>query len=57
LFVVGGFANGNFHLSASAPPDILSSAQWQAGDPAADIDGDARPTEDGTADVAGADVP
>jgi hypothetical protein len=30
---------------------------WQTGDPATDIDGDARPTTDGTPDYAGADVP
>lgn len=32
-------------------------AQWQAGDPPTDIEGDARPAADGAADYAGADVP
>jgi len=56
-FVVGGYATGNFHLSGLAPAAIMTAAQWQQGDPPTDIDGELRPTEDGTADVAGADVP
>jgi hypothetical protein len=52
-----GFGTGNFSLTGMAPPDVLTTAQWQAGDPLVDIDGEPRPTEAGTADVAGADVP
>ena len=51
------YGTGNFSLSGMAPPSILSAAQWTTGDPVVDIDGDARPTEDATADVAGADIP
>jgi hypothetical protein len=47
---------GNFHLDT--PPAILAStAQWNTGDPPTDIDGDLRPTDDGSPDYAGADVP
>ncbi|MBK8241533.1 MAG: hypothetical protein IPK74_38980 [Deltaproteobacteria bacterium] len=52
-----GYASGNFHLTPMAPAAILTAAQWQAGDPLVDIDGDARPGVDGSADVAGADIP
>lgn len=46
----------DFHLTT--PPDaILDAAEWQTGDPLVDIDGELRPTENGTADVAGADIP
>lgn len=51
------FATGDFHLTASAPGAVLSAAEWHEGDPATDIDGDSRPSVDGTADIAGADVP
>lgn len=54
------FANyngGDFHLSAMAPTEIATSATWQTGDPATDIDGDPRPATDGALDYAGADVP
>jgi hypothetical protein len=66
----GWFTNltGDFHLTGTAPIEIQSAAQWRTADPAADpprlandpatdIDGDLRPTVDGTADVAGADIP
>lgn len=56
-FTAGGFAAGDFHLSASAPAQLLTTAQWMTGDPATDIDGDLRPGVNATADVAGADVP
>ncbi|MEX1367185.1 MAG: hypothetical protein AB1Z98_28920 [Nannocystaceae bacterium] len=52
-----GYAAGEFSLSASGMTTFEGLAQWQAGDPATDIDGDARPDVDGTADYAGADVP
>jgi len=50
---------GNFdsHLTGVAPPSLLTTAQWQAGDPTVDIDGDPRPDMNGADDVAGADVP
>lgn len=51
-----GFASGDFHLNM--PPIIIATtAQWELGDPPIDIDGDPRPNTDGTADVAGADLP
>ncbi len=55
----GGYAGGDFHLNiANAPAAILTAAQWQAGDPLVDIDGtEDRPGVDGSADVAGADIP
>jgi len=56
-FVAGGYATGNFHLSDMAPADVLTTAQWQQGDPPTDIDGEPRPTEPDSPDVAGADVP
>lgn len=46
----------DFHLAAP-PVAVLSAAEWNTGDPVVDIDGDARPDVDGTADVAGADLP
>ena len=48
---------GDFHLSGTHPAPIDTAATWQAGDPAADIDGDPRPMTDGAMDHAGADVP
>ena len=56
-FTAGGFAAGNFHLSLLAPAPILTAGEGRTGDPSTDIDGDARPGEDATADVAGADIP
>ena len=45
-------------LLLDAPPAaLLTTAQWNDGDPRVDIDGDPRPEENGTPDVAGADVP
>jgi hypothetical protein len=52
-----GAAMADFHLGMNAPATISTAATWQTGDPATDIDGDARPTVDGTPDYAGADVP
>jgi hypothetical protein len=47
---------GDFHL-VNPPANLLTAALWQAGDPLVDIEGAARPSEVGTADVAGADLP
>ncbi len=52
-----GFLAGNLGLSMMAPATLATAATWQTGDPATDIDGNARPTVDGAADYAGADVP
>jgi hypothetical protein len=51
------YATGNYHLGAEGLTVFDGIAQWQLGDPATDIDGDARPTTNGAADYAGADVP
>lgn len=51
-----GFAMGNFALSGTQPSPLATAAQWQDGDPVVDIDGDPRPTVDGTRDYAGADA-
>lgn len=48
-------AMADFHISAGPP--FVDVAQWQAGDPATDIDGDPRPDVDGSPDYVGADVP
>lgn len=50
------YSTGDFTLAAP-PAAVTTAAQWQAGDPLVDIDGDARPGIDGLADAAGADVP
>lgn len=50
------FNGGDFHLT-TAPVSIATTAQWEAGDPAVDIDGDDRPNTDGASDFAGADRP
>jgi hypothetical protein len=52
-----GFNTGNFRLSGSQPAEIATAATWLTGDPSIDIEGDPRPSADGTADYAGADVP
>jgi hypothetical protein len=52
-----GYGSGDFHLVASAPITIATTAQWETDDPSVDIDGDSRPAVDGVPDVAGADVP
>ena len=52
------FMNTTSDLHLDSPPGaLLSAAEWHEGDPATDIDGDSRPSVDGTADIAGADVP
>src|SRR5690606_13214367 len=52
-----GFNGGDFHLTASGSTAFAGIAQWTAGDPRTDIDGDPRPQADGAEDHAGADVP
>ena len=47
---------GDFHLK-SGNEEFQDVALWINGDPSGDIDGDARPTVDGTVDYAGADIP
>jgi hypothetical protein len=51
-----GYANGDFWLTAAGSERFAGVAQWEAGDPRTDIDGDLRPTVDGSPDVAGADL-
>jgi hypothetical protein len=48
---------GNLHLTGAGETQFSDVAQWEAGDPPTDIDGEPRPTDPGSADVAGADVP
>ncbi len=50
-----GIAMGDLHVLPGAP--FVDVAEWSAGDPGTDIDGDPRPTEDGAPDYCGADVP
>lgn len=52
-----GYGTGDYHLQNDGLDLFADVAQWQAGDPTTDIDGDPRPAVDGTADYAGADVP
>lgn len=47
----------DLHLTPAGQTEFGDVAVWQTGDPATDIDGDSRPNVDGTADVAGADIP
>jgi len=49
-------ASSVFTLTPAGGTAFGDIAQWAAGDPLVDIDGDARPTEPGP-DVAGADIP
>jgi len=51
-----GYGTGGLYLN-TPPAIVLTTAQWSIGDPTVDIDGEPRPNRDGTADVAGADVP
>lgn len=46
---------GNFSIVADTP--FKDVAVWRTGDPGGDYDGDARPSDDGAADYAGADRP
>jgi len=49
------YVGNDFHVN-TPPAAVLTTAEWTIVDPVVDIDGDARPTVDGTADFAGADV-
>ena len=51
------YFGADLSLSPNGATIFLDIAQWQAGDPATDIDGTPRPAMDGTPDYAGADVP
>ena len=51
-----GFNGGDFSLSTMHPVAIDTAALWTTGDSLTDIDGDLRPTVDGTPDFAGADL-
>lgn len=51
------FNSGDFHLSPAAPASLSTAATWVDLDPPTDFDGDLRPTENGTSDWAGADIP
>jgi hypothetical protein len=48
-------STGNFHLD-NPPAMLANTARWNTGDPPTDIDGDPRPSVDGTPDYAGADL-
>ncbi|MCX4247134.1 right-handed parallel beta-helix repeat-containing protein [Paraliomyxa miuraensis] len=52
-----GYGVGDFHLTAAGQAVFADIAQWQLGDPPTDIDGDTRPSTDGSTDYAGADAP
>lgn len=52
-----GFNQGDLHLQNQGLTVFQDVATWSSGDPPTDIDGNARPDEDGTPDYAGADVP
>ena len=52
-----GFASGNYFLNTAGQTEFANAATWELGDPPFDFEGDLRPTEDGTMDFAGADVP
>jgi hypothetical protein len=51
------FPAGNYHLTPTGAEVFAGLAQWQAGDPIADIDGDPRPAIPRAPDHPGADVP
>jgi hypothetical protein len=51
-----GYANGDFWLSPTGASHFEDVARWEEGDPSTDIDGELRPTVDGSPDVAGADL-
>lgn len=48
---------GDLHLRPDGAAVFADLADWNTGDPTADIDGDPRPRVDGTPDFPGADVP
>lgn len=49
--------SGDFGLQNEGVAVFADIAQWQDGDPATDIDGGVRPSDDGAPDYAGADIP
>lgn len=51
------FSNGDLHLSPAGANLVDDIAQWLAGDPLEDLDGDARVAADGSMEHAGADIP
>jgi hypothetical protein len=51
------FTAGDYALQNQGLTVFADIAQWSTGDPLTDIDGDLRPTDDGSPDYAGADVP
>ena len=51
------FSNGDYSLNAAGGTQFADIATWEDGDPPFDFDGDDRPSTDGAADYAGADVP
>jgi len=51
------FNSEDFHLSPNAPAELATAAVWFDGDGTTDVDGDPRPTGEGTPDYAGADIP
>ena len=54
-FLFVDFAGGDLHIADVTW--LAGVAQWRSGDPQTDIDGDARPMQDGAEDMPGADVP
>ena len=44
-------------IEGEFPPELAEAAVWTKGDPVTDIDGDLRPSVDGSLDFAGADIP
>jgi hypothetical protein len=51
------YNGGGFGLTAAGGVTFGDVALWSVGDPLVDIDGEPRPAEDATPDVAGADLP
>lgn len=53
----GGFASGDYSLTAAGQTEFANIAVWEDGDPPFDFEGDDRPATDGAMDYPGADVP
>lgn len=51
------FDETDYRLSGPGAATVADVARWSTGDPLVDIEGAARPSEVGTDDVAGADLP
>jgi hypothetical protein len=56
-FAGPGFTSVDLHLAADGINLFQNRAIWHTGDPLTDIDGQPRPTNDGTPDYPGGDVP